>query len=426
MNYLKIKNKGLIEFQALDLLGGTTKANDSSKIGQFGSGNKYALAYFLRNNYDIKIFAGLDEIKVSLKEESFRGESFEIIYINDKRTSITTKFGTSWKCWQAIREIYCNAMDEGESSIDLVENINPIEDETHYYIEATSDIYKFLANFNDYFSTKKKVLFECDLGQILEKTGVKANVYRKQIKCLDAQENSIYDYNFNEIEIDENRLIKYSWSISEKIWELIFRCESKEVIMNILHNSADKNMIENYISEFSAIQQESSATFQKCISENKVVPQGFAGLLSQEEIHEHIILPTKIFNAIRGNLENINLSKHFQVSADGCFYRDLIPNKLQQETIDQALYFFKEVNFEIPYTIKLGLFDEKKILGTIEKGCIILSDVLVEKGINETVNTIIEELIHLKYKVRDETRGFQTAVITEFISYMKKVNSFVI
>lgn len=37
MKYIRIKNKGLIEPQALHLLGASTKTNDATKIGQFGS-----------------------------------------------------------------------------------------------------------------------------------------------------------------------------------------------------------------------------------------------------------------------------------------------------------------------------------------------------------------------------------------------------
>ena len=55
MKYLIITNKGEIEPQALHLVGASTKRGDSSKIGQFGSGNKYALAYLLRNEHEVLI-----------------------------------------------------------------------------------------------------------------------------------------------------------------------------------------------------------------------------------------------------------------------------------------------------------------------------------------------------------------------------------
>ena len=64
MKYLKIQNQGLLDIRLVALMGGTTKANDEYKIGQFGTGLKYTLAYLIRNNIDFKIFVGTEEIKV--------------------------------------------------------------------------------------------------------------------------------------------------------------------------------------------------------------------------------------------------------------------------------------------------------------------------------------------------------------------------
>jgi hypothetical protein len=43
MKYIKIKNNGLIEAQALYLVGASTKRNDSTKIGQFGHSKRQLL-----------------------------------------------------------------------------------------------------------------------------------------------------------------------------------------------------------------------------------------------------------------------------------------------------------------------------------------------------------------------------------------------
>jgi hypothetical protein len=54
MNYLLIENKGEIDINALILMGGTTKREDESKIGFFGSGNKYAIALLLRERLNMR------------------------------------------------------------------------------------------------------------------------------------------------------------------------------------------------------------------------------------------------------------------------------------------------------------------------------------------------------------------------------------
>lgn len=428
MKWIKIKNKGMIQPEALHLMGGTTKTNDSTKIGQFGSGNKYALAYLLRNGYNVKIFSGLEEIKIETKSIDFRNNDFEVIYINGERTSITTKMGKDWEFWQSIREVYCNAIDEGENTMDFVSNISPVEGETHFYISMSKDVSHFVTNFDNYFAHNKQVLFESKFGKILPKSGDTANVYRKGIRCFNTNKTSVFDYDLNEIDIDENRLIKYSWQTDEKIWELIFSCDNEEIIYTILNNCSNKDFIESCISDYSNINSSQiSETFKKCLRKTRLAPIGFAGLLNPDEVKNHIIIPTKIYSAIRGVIGDENVGDKFKTTIRGAFFREIKElSSLQKASLKQVDYFFNEVGFKIPYEIKIAIFDDKNVLGTANNGIIYLSDICMEKGINEIANTILEEYIHIKYNVSDETRSFQTSLITEFISYMKQINSFVI
>lgn len=427
MKYIRIKNNGLIEPQALHLVGASTKRNDHTKIGQFGSGNKYALAYLLRNNYEVKVFAGQKEIKIETKPEMFRGQEFNIVFIDENRTSITTEMGKDWQFWQAIREIYCNALDEGGCSMDFVQTIQPDESNTHFYIDTKKDVLEFVSRFDNYFATNKKVLFECEKGRILEKSGAECNIYRKGIRCMETNKLSMFDYDFNDISIDENRLVRYYWQVEENIWDLIYRCDNEEVIMQILHNSNDTNNMEGSISDISSINSTHiSDVFKKCINSINVAPKGFAGLLKPDELHNHVIIPTKLFQSVRGIIPDENVGDRFKVTNDGAFYRIIETTPLQDQTIKQALYFLDEVKFDIPFEIAVAIFDEKQVLGYAHDNKIILSDVGLERGINEIVLTIIEEFIHLKYNVKDETRDFQDRVILEFVSYMKKINSFAI
>lgn len=427
MKYIRIKNTGLIEPQALHLVGASTKRNDSSKIGQFGSGNKYAMAYLLRNGYELKVYSGLNEIKITTKKDTFREMDFEVIHINGEPTSITTEMGKDWQFWQAMREIYCNAKDEGNYSMDYVMRIEPVEGETHFYIDTKKDVTEFLTNFDNYFSTSKKVLFEGPAGRIVEKSGTNANIYRKGVKCFNSNKTSVYDYDFNDIQIDENRLVMYSWHVEEKIWDLIYQCDNEEIIMNVLHNSGKSDFIEGSVSDYSTINSSNvSDTFRECIKKINMAPKGYAGLLNPDEMHNHIIVPTKVFDSVRAFLPDENVGDKFKVSRRAGLFREVEPTELYNETIRQAIYFLEECDLKIPYEIQQCIFDDKRIMGCAHDGKILISQVCLEKGVNEVVNTIIEEYIHLKYDVKDETRAFQTAMITEFISYMKKKNAFAI
>ncbi|MBK7381660.1 MAG: hypothetical protein IPJ03_22230 [Ignavibacteriales bacterium] len=428
MKYLKIKSQGVIERGALALLGASTKREDESKIGQFGSGNKYALAYLLRNNYKVSIYSGMDEVKIITKKESFRENEFDVIYIDGEKTSITTQLGKDWELWQAIRELYSNAIDEGGQSIGIVEHINPKAEETHFYLEINDSLNEFIRNFDNYFAENRKVLFESSIGKIFEKADTGGSIiYRRGIRCSNWTKQSLYDYDIPSIDIDEARLLKYFWNVESSIWKLIFSCTDKTVIKNILMNGYKSDNVETSLSDYCNIDASHlSNEFKECLAGCQLVPLGLSGLLSIEELQKCYIVPTKVFKALSPYLDGENINEKFKVSDGNIFYKEIVPNKLQELTLQKAKDFFKETSFEINYPIAVALLDNKKVLGAAHNGSIILSDICVEEGVNEVVNTIIEEYIHLKYGVADETRAFQTAAISEMITYMKKQNSYIL
>ena len=107
---LEIVNDGL---NAILLIGASTKRGDDTKIGFFGSGLKYSMATLLRNGIPFKMFSGTKEIKITTKKVKLREQEFRQIVINGKPTSMTLEMGIDWQPWFAVREILCNAIDEG-------------------------------------------------------------------------------------------------------------------------------------------------------------------------------------------------------------------------------------------------------------------------------------------------------------------------
>lgn len=82
MNYLQIRSKGEIDIQAFTLIGASTKTGDSSKIGMYGSGNKYAISSLLRQKINFKVFSGESEIVFSTSPNTFRDKAFDVILVN--------------------------------------------------------------------------------------------------------------------------------------------------------------------------------------------------------------------------------------------------------------------------------------------------------------------------------------------------------
>ena len=141
-NYILIQNDGEIEINSFELIGASTKRGESGKIGFFGSGLKYSIAYMMRNGIDFKVFSGTNEIVFSLKSEDFRDKKFERICINGNPTSYTTSIGPTWsEDWFVLREIYCNAVDESNYQlIKSTQTVAGVDGKTRIYVELTKNL----------------------------------------------------------------------------------------------------------------------------------------------------------------------------------------------------------------------------------------------------------------------------------------------
>lgn len=421
MKYLKISNKGLIEVEAFTLVGASTKRGDSSKIGMFGSGNKYAISYLIRNNYELIVYSGHDLIEFSTNEKKFRDEVFNVISVNGKETSITTEMGHKWKLWQSIRELYSNAIDEGLTAFEVVENISiQKDDETTIYISLNYELEDFMINIDEYIIQDRKPLYECELGAIYKKTGKKARIYRKGIKVYDTENDALFDYDLSKIDIDEDRMAQYYWQVSENIWNIIYSTDSSYIIRRVLDNIKNDNLIENG-SGTQYADKEISPEWYKALENKQIFSKNMAGWLNGEELLKTILLPGWLYSKLISEIGDMLKPKSLQSSTDGKIYEEVDINDLRAKILSDAMGFFTDAKFSFDYKIKVVDFKRKDILGSIDKeNQLILLDIKsIDKGVDEVVNTVIEEYIHLKYGVADETRGFQTAIITELVNYMK-------
>ena len=57
---------------------------------------------------------------------------------------------------------------------------------------------------------------------------------------------------------------------------------------------------------------------------------------------------------------------------------------------------------------------------------IMLAEICIEAGLQKVIEVMIEEYIHLKYDVKDETRSFQNAAIAEIVKLLKVKNAYLL
>lgn len=207
MNYLKISNKGELDLRLLSLIGGTTKDEDTSKIGQFGTGLKYSLSYLLRSGINFKLFIGVREVEFSTKKDTIQGKEFDRIVIDGEQTSITTKYGCQWDTWEMIREIWCNAVDEGSERKKVTTDGSIIKGDigrTTFFIEMNEKVSDVVNNWSEYFIAEKPLFENEDFAIYPNKTD-KMRIYKNGVLTKIYDQPSIFKYDFKKSEINELR-----------------------------------------------------------------------------------------------------------------------------------------------------------------------------------------------------------------------------
>ena len=429
MKFIKIVSKGEIDEKAFYLLGASSKRDDKSKIGMFGSGLKYSLAYLLREKIPFRVFSGYREIKFTTKSENFRDKEFSIICVNDKETSLTTDMGgIDWNSWSVIREIYSNALDESEANIKVVnakyiQNLKPVEDFTTFYIEITESFQEIIDNWELYFSEKRKdLIYNDDKSNNLYNGGDKLIIYRKGIRCHFDSSKPLFNYDLSWVKINESRILSSEWDFKYNLVGFLRPIENDDVVHRIIYNINnhwEKNLDWTYWSHIPF-----SEKWLEQIGDKYLIPYENAGFWETEikELKSRvIILPNNLIQALKecfGDKVKCIGDDADNSKGDKKIINEL--NKREKYLLDESLKFLSDVGYEVKYPIKICKFVKTETLGQAENETIFLSDKVLTMGKREIINTIIEENQHLKTGFQDETRAFQTDLINLAITFMEE------
>ena len=421
MKYLKITNKGEIDWRLISLLGGTTKRGDESKIGRFGSGLKYVVAYLCRENLDFKIYSGKKLLKVKTETEEIRGERFEIICIDGHRTSITTKMGPDFQPWQVIREVYANSLDEGESSYCVKSTVGGTEGYTSFYIQINDKIQDVLDNWDKYFIYGKEPMFQNRHIKVYSGTG-NLKLYKNGILIHEdpAGKRSLFNYDYLHASINELR--EHTGSVNHSIYECLSQLDAKTAtyfLENITddHFEASSSMDYNWFSNF-------GEGWKEAIGTAKLITEKIKGNLRARgtEIDDanYITVPEKVYAHLTKQFEGVGALKAVQKGYE--FMESY--NPITENRMKQALTILEHCNYTIHprMTFKFGYFEDKRIFGLIDRDeeCCYLSNTLCNLTIFQMVATIIEENEHLLTGMADNSREFQQHFIDLYTKSLLK------
>ncbi len=447
--YVLIQNDGEIETGAFELIGASTKRHQTGKIGFFGSGLKYSIAYMMRSGIDFKVFSGETELKFTSITETLRNQEFERICINGVPTSYTTTMGPTWKeTWFVLREIYCNALDETNCQIiKNTDNINASAGKTRIYIELTPDLQKMISDWDAYFCGDRDVLFtqenvytsylgESDIQDdlfsnnkqkvdVFNKTG--GVVFRRGVR-VHSNPKYLYDYQFKNVNINEDRTMKTTGGLNYAISDMVAVMCNENYVVTILRSG-----LENKPSaEYDAL----SCTFYESQTSSKWVDFSQRYLIVAKEIsgryavqiqtstRECLFIPLYYAKKLKKQQPDIKILGLDKTVGDVSF-SDVDRTPKMDFLLKDTIKSLTEMKYPVNYDISIVQFDEDTILGhaDITGKHIFLAHKLFDLGRREIALTIMEESEHIKSGAHDETRAFQNHLISQWLKTMEDTNA---
>ena len=417
MSYLLIKNKGEMDILALTLMGATSKEGDSSKIGFFGSGNKYAITTLLREGHHLQIFSGLTEYKISVRDVSFRDTIYQQVVINGENTSLTTRMGPAWETWMAIREFYCNAVDEGLITFEVVSEVQePLEDETAIYIEMSPKIQYFLDNVGDYICSDKVLdIVDTSYGSVAILDNQKGRRYRKGISCVSEDHKSLFSYNYEDIRINESRIAETSYEQYERIACALAATNNSDIIVRLIANIRNKELLEseaiwleNYcISHF-------SQTWETVLLglNMPVIAESLARYFGEKGVVGCLIMPDSFVDKIRRDLPKVPVIGDINnESMDASPSEELIA-EVEKCVTELTTWGFKDI------VINYCIFSDPNTLGQWKNDKVYIS---VNCPLDQVIYTLHEELIHRDTGFIDYSRALQTWLFEKVVALEREI-----
>jgi hypothetical protein len=426
MRYIRISSLGLIDPKAFMLIGASSKRDDKTKIGFFGSGLKYSLAYLLRNNIEMRVFSDYNEIKFSKEKTSFREKDFDVIAVNGEKTNMTTDMGIDWEAWFIIREIYCNALDETEANIRVINTdktpVEPMPGSTVFYI-AADQFEEIVQHWGDYFSEGREEVIHIQNGLNYLQGGEQLIVYRKGIRCRYAKQKCVFNYDADWIEINESRVIKDDFDFKFDLTKKIAECHEPKIIQQYLamiNESWEKELYwEHKSSSFSEV-------WLECIGKRTLVPYENAGFWADtisEDPTYYLVLPSKLCSSLKTRfVEKVRIIGEEIAGSGEANYKLVKRTDRMNNMIIASMEFLKKADYEVTFPIEVVKFIDPLQLGQADKEKILIGEKAFEKGMKQLISTIMEENEHLVSGHGDETRAFQTHIFERWITSLENHN----
>ena len=376
----QITSKGLLDIRTISLLGLSAK-QDSSAIGQFGTGMKYAISVLLRTGHQLALRIGDDTYEFITKTENFRAKDFSTILMTTTSGErkgesivlpITLEYGKNWEVWMAFRELWSNALDEG------LAQQGP--DTTTWSVigQEFADCY---AKRTTYFIPEKGQLFDGDYPvHVTDKPS--QVIYCKTVRAFQFPQSLAKTYNIDSLQLTEEREANANF-IAYDFVSYVYTYLRQSLDFSIFNrNTLEKTLNWSWMSK------------------ERVRP------ISKEILdasRRNAYIPSELVNIALACLPLADRAK--QINLDS----------IQKTQLERSITLLRAAGVEIGEMLFVEDLPDHAH-GMVYQNQIYIAKSAFEMGTAFLAGTIYEEHMHKNKGLRDETRSFQNHLINALMA----------
>lgn len=387
MSYVVFENQGEIDPRLITTFGVSVKET-ANPIGFFGTGLKYAIAILLRENCKLWLVSGQQRFEFTKEKRIIRGKEFEQCLMQGQELPFTTHLGANWQLWQALRELYCNCLDEkGHTYVNERAFPEPSPGRMYFVVESKEflDVYfkRDAIVLGEYPEAMKLTPLDSDVTTY---SIASSSLYYRGIRVKDWELHALYTYNvLAECTLTEDRTIKFDWMVLPLVYKAIARATNKSFIRMVL--TAPENAMESKFDFNFANGFEPSVEFLSVLAEEYHLNNDRLNKSARKYHMTHsgkMSAKSKVSTTM-SEIEHMQCNRAVRIA------------KLLYPDLDQY-----------PIVVVDTLGQETMAVADMVEKVIVIAKPCFKLGTKFIVSTLIEEYTHLKYGYYDHTRDMQT------------------
>jgi len=406
LNAVCFYNDGTFDKRSFTMLGLSAKSSDDS-IGFFGTGFKYAIATLLRNGLSVRIVTRSTVYNFRTEAATFRDKDYTSIFCDLGEEMgdyielpFTTHLGANWKLWQAYRELYTNAKDEGGGVCLTDFDGSDCAGAGDVCVLVGGDNVKSFIDVyhkHDKYFLNENIDAICvgDRMRVVRRKSDSDNVvyYRTMYTGTKLDKESLFTYDYTaKQELTEDRTLAFPWMLREHIGDLWANDMSYDLLIENLPKVAKSDVFEyNLETSYRGPSEQFTRACAYLTEHHMSMPMWARDLYTKQlPFDQQVIIytPTRHQSALLKRA--IRVMHHHRCMVD--IERLVLCVSLPDET-----------------------------LGYYAEGIIYISKQVFDMGFEKLLGTIYEEYIHQHDGAHDNSRKMQNILVDRVASLMLEV-----